>query len=150
MTFDKGDITATFFTDYYTNWAVKQGKYTEDRVLGGYDNIYVNRKADKFMAVHYAALFEPKMEKEYRAKVTFDAPSSPEYLSYHSLYGMIYEHFRDVSEVEPLKDYEFVYSWRKENKRLTFPFIRCLYGHLGFQVVEGDDPEDIVYLEFKK
>jgi hypothetical protein len=112
------------------------------------DSLYEERKNLKRVEPYYEWYYG-EGEKEYRAKVTFDAPSSPEYLSYHSLYAMIYEHFRDTTEIEPLKDYEFVYCWRKLNKRLTFPFIRCLYGHLGFQVVEGDDPEDIVYLEFK-
>lgn len=143
---------STFWSTYYPTFVsqYRDAGVTHFDVLERYDEIYERRKAEKRISPHYEVHFRWKPEKEYRAKVTFDAPSSPEHFSYHSLYGMIHEHFRNTSEVEPLKQYEFVYVWRKIGKRLTFPFIRCVYGHLGFQVVEGDDPEDIVYVEFEE
>lgn len=153
MTLDEDrEEAATFYDTYYPTFVsqYRDAGVTNFDVLERYDEIYERRKDLKRISPHYDVMFFWKPEKEYRAKVTFDAPSSPENFSYHSLYAMIHEHFRDMNEVAPLKQYEFVYCWRKVEKRLTLPFIRCVYGHLDFQVVEGEDPEDIVYVEFKE
>lgn len=143
---------STFWSTYYPTFVsqYRDAGVTHFDVLERYDEIYERRKAEKRIGPHYEVHFRWKPEKEYRAKVTFSEPSAPPYLSFNSFYAMIHEHFQDVDEINPLRKYEVVYTERKVTKRMAFPFIRCLYGHLGLQVVEGDDPEDIVYVEFKE
>ena len=131
-------MTATFLSDYYTNWVVKNEKATGalDYIFGAYDYVYLERKPDKFMEVHYDAVFGGRPEKEFDKYYTYypEASGLPEYADM-SFYVMVHESFNPSLTSRA----DNVYANRKPRKRHTFDTVRLFYEGIGIGLRKQED-----------